>query len=130
MDKFVSPSGQHTRHALEVGLRQESTDCDLTGRILGSLQRLERGQDEIRRQLAGHAKSHLTVEEVGELVGRAPYTIRRWVAEGRISAIRVTGSGPKGRLLVPRDQLDELLRSGKGGNVPEAAIPQRGLRVE
>ena len=57
--------------------------------VLRILCELQRGQDEIRQQLAGHTKPYLNVEEFGQLVARAPYTVRQWIKEGRINAIRV-----------------------------------------
>ena len=82
--------------------------------ILGQLR-------EIRFTLAGASKPMYTIDEVAELTGRTPYTVRRWVAEGRIEATRVSGTGPRGRLLVARDQLQRLVGVGLGGEVPPAA---------
>jgi excisionase family DNA binding protein len=77
---------------------------------------------EIRAMLAGTRKEFYTVEEIAELTGRTPYTVRRWLAEKRISATRVSGTGPRGRLLISRDQLDRLIDSGLGGGIPESAV--------
>ena len=59
---------------------------------------------EIRDRLAGTTKSHYTVEEVAEMTGRAPYTVRTWIKAGRLQAERVDGSGPRGRLLIPHGE--------------------------
>jgi excisionase family DNA binding protein len=83
------------------------------GQILDAL-------DEIRDRLAGAHKPVLTIEEVARLVGRAPFTVRRWVKEGRIRASRVSGSGPRGRLLVGHDEVRKLIDAGLGGEVPAA----------
>jgi excisionase family DNA binding protein len=80
-------------------------------------ERILRELHEIRELLAGARKPVLTVEEVAALTGRTPYTVRRWIALGRIRATRVNGSGPKGRLLMAREQLDSLLGEGKGGHL-------------
>ena len=43
--------------------------------------------------------------EVAEMTGRSAYTTRRWIAERKIRAVRVQGSGAKGKMLVPREEL-------------------------
>lgn len=81
---------------------------DALGAVLLKLDRLERGQAEIRDQLAGRTKSHSTVAEVAQLMGRSDYTVRGWIKDGLIEAIRVKGTGPRGRLLVPREEIAKL----------------------
>ena len=78
---------------------------------------------EIREILANQRKPNLTVGEVALLVGRDPYTVRTWVKTGRLKAIRVLGTGPRGRLLIERSELDRLLADGRGGSVPDADVP-------
>ena len=75
-----------------------------------------------RNLASAKTKSHLTVEEVGELTGRAAYTVRRWIKQGLIEAVRVPGTGPKGRLLVPREQLAKLVARGLGIDLPGIAV--------
>ncbi|WP_439624730.1 helix-turn-helix domain-containing protein [Gemmata sp.] len=67
--------------------------------------------------LRAKRKPHLTVAEAADAVGRSAYTVRRWIAEGRITAIRVEGDGPRGRLLIAREQLDRLISRGMGGDI-------------
>jgi excisionase family DNA binding protein len=77
--------------------------------------------EDIRRILADRQKSHLTVEEFADQTGRASYTVREWIKDGRIAAIRIAGTGPKGRLLIPREELQKLVASALGGRIPAAA---------
>lgn len=76
---------------------------------------------EIHRLLGERQKSHLTVEEFAEQTGRKPYTVRDWIKNRRIEAIRVAGTGPKGRLLIPREELQKLIECAMGGRVPATA---------
>jgi excisionase family DNA binding protein len=73
---------------------------------------------EIRALLADTRKPYYAVEEVARLTGRSGYTVRRWIAENRIQATRVAGTGPKGRLLIPAGELDKLIATGLGSQVP------------
>ena len=76
---------------------------------------------EIRTLLSERSRPLLTVEEVAELVSRSPYTIRAWVREGRLQATRIAGTGPRGRLLIAREELEKLVGSGLGARVPAVA---------
>jgi excisionase family DNA binding protein len=91
---------------------EPSAQClaEALGKILSKL-------DEIQEVLAGARKSHLTVEEVARLVGRSAYTVRRWISEHRINANRVADTGPRGRLLIAREEVARLIAEGKGGRV-------------
>src|SRR4051812_39784318 len=77
--------------------------------IVTGLGELRTALDEVRRILIGRQKSHYTVEEVAELTGRKPYTVRTWISEGRVKAIRVEGTGPKGRLLIAHEEVQKLI---------------------
>jgi excisionase family DNA binding protein len=77
---------------------------------------------DLRAQIAGKNKSHYTVEEVAKLTGRAPYTVRTWIKQGVLEATRVHGTGPKGRLLVPREELQKLVDHGLGVHLTAVAI--------
>ena len=76
----------------------------------------------MREQLAGTCKSHLTIEEVAKMTGRAPYTVRAWVKAGRIKAERITGTGPKRAVLVRREEVTKLIASGRGTKIPTAVV--------
>ena len=53
-------------------------------------------------------KEFYSVEEVAQYVHRSPYTVRRWINEGKIKAVRIAGTGSHGRLHVPHDELLRL----------------------
>ncbi len=80
-----------------------------TEQILHMLTTIDSKVEEIRSEINQHRKPNLSVHEVGQLTGRSDYTIRRWVSEGKLAAIRVQGAGPRGRLLIPRAELDRLI---------------------
>lgn len=88
-------------------LENTATLLAMIPRILWSVERLQ-------QQMSPPQKDFHTIEEVAALVRRTPYTIRSWVKDGRISATRVTGTGPRGRLLVPRAELSKLIKAGPG----------------
>ncbi len=104
--------------------RGDSVAPNLLERILDALQQLQAGQCELGERLDGRLKSHYTVEELGELTGRTAYTVRAWIRKGQLSAIRIQGSGPRGRLLVPRSELERLVASGKGRGIPAGVLEQ------
>ena len=68
----------------------------------------------LRAEVTGRTKEMYTTEEVARMTGRSPYTIRAWVHNGRLLATRVSGSGPRGRLLIPRAELRKLIPTGRG----------------
>jgi excisionase family DNA binding protein len=76
----------------------------------------------LRELVQGNRKPLLTIDEVARLTGRDPYTVRRWVKEGRLRATRVQGTGPRGRLLVAREELDRLLAAGRAARAPAVAF--------
>lgn len=90
------------------------------------LRRLVASVDDLRARIEGTTKQLYTVEEVARLTGRTPYTIRRWITEGRLEATRVEGTGPRGRLLVPSSQLLRLLPQGLGSDLPPTVADQEG----
>ena len=96
--------------------------ADLCGRLPAVLEKLDR-LDEL---LTGRRKENFVVEEVAELTGRSEYTIRRWITEGKLKAVRIAEGGPRGRLLIPRAELDRLVACGRGADIPATALDQEG----
>ncbi len=85
--------------------------------IMSTLGDIRISVDEIRERIAGVTKEHYTVEEVARATGRDPYTVRRWIRDEKLKAIRIDGSGPRGRLLVPRAELKRLIGDGKAAQM-------------
>lgn len=105
-------------HPDEKATRQHDEIASLRQSVVA----MERKIDGLCALLSRQRKDHLTVEEVAELTGRSEYTIRRWVSEGRLTAIRLAEGGPRGRLLIARGELDRLVAAGIGGNIPASAL--------
>jgi excisionase family DNA binding protein len=83
---------------------------------------VESGVRDLKDRFNRRTKTHLTVEEVAEITGRAPYTVRRWIKEKRIRAQRIKDGGPKGRLLIQREEIERLIADGLGAEVPDAVL--------
>ena len=75
---------------------------------------MRRFLDISRSQCLIDPKEMYTTEEAARMTGRAQYTVRTWIRDGRLIATRVSGSGPRGRLLIPRDELRKLIATGRG----------------
>ncbi len=91
--------------------------------IADDLRNLRKEVREITEWLHGHAKEYYTVAEVAALVQRSPYTVRRWLKEGRIEGIKISDrpdddrSVNKGQYLIAKEQLEILVGQGKGVNI-------------
>lgn len=68
-------------------------------------------------------KEWLTAEDIAARTGRKPFTVRRWNTKGIITGIRIEGSGPRGRLLFHRSELDKLMKAGLGGHPSPNMVP-------
>ncbi len=77
---------------------------------------------DIRHLLTERRKDYYSVDEVAGLTGRSAYTVRRWISEGRVEATRIAGTGPRGKLLISREQLQRIVASGLADRVPDAAV--------
>ena len=71
-------------------------------------------RQELRASLAPQwkPKPSYTVAEVAQRLGRSAYTIRRWIKEGKLDAIKLNGGGPKDRYLIEHREVQELLLDG------------------
>jgi excisionase family DNA binding protein len=94
--------------------------------VRGSMPAVMEKLDSLRELLAQRRKENIVVEEVAELTGRSEYTIRRWITEGKLKAVRIAEGGPRGRLLIPRSELDRLVAHGRGAKIPATALDQEG----
>lgn len=94
-------------------------ESELQNQTVMLLRQLLADVQDLRQRIDGKQKDFLTISEVANLLGRAEYTVRSWIKAKRLNAIRVTGTGPRGRLLVPRDELLRLVCQGKGEKMPD-----------
>ena len=99
-----------------------AVDATILSQIAEGVRRLDERLSELDRKLSPATKQYLAVEEFAQLVGRSPYTVRAWLKSGKIRGERVTGSGPRGRWLIPRDQLKVIVNSGEGASIPSACV--------
>ena len=94
-----------------------AVNSEFMSRVLVELSAIKAGIEELRERERNKYKLHYTVEEVAERVCRSSYTVRRWIKEKMIHAERVHGTGPKGRLLIPREEIEKLISLGLGKNL-------------
>ena len=95
----------------------ETNSDDDPNQVIEMLRQLCSKVDALAREVSGKSKSHLTVEEVAKVTGRSPYTVRRWITSGVITATRVSAGGSRGRLLIAASELAKLIDSGKGSKL-------------
>ena len=98
--------------------RNDLPQSELITHLLGEIQEMREAVFDIRDRVAGATKSFYTVEELAAAVGRAPFTVRHWIKTGRLRAERVMGTGPRGRLLIAREEFQKLVMLGKGTRIP------------
>jgi hypothetical protein len=44
------------------------------------------------------------------------------VDDDKLTSIRLKDGGPRGKLLIPRSELERLVRDGQGAGIPAAAL--------
>ena len=105
---------QAKRELLSSGSTNDLHAEECLANLIVEVQRVSQKVDEILSQMTGKAKAYYTSDEFANETRRSSYTVRRWIAEGRIRAERVAGTGPKGRLLIRAKKLAKLLQMGLG----------------
>lgn len=78
--------------------------------------------EEMLDRLQGVSKSHYSVAEIAQLVDRSEYRVRQWIKAGQLNATRVAGTGPRGRLLIPREELSRLVSQGRGESLSASVL--------
>lgn len=56
-----------------------------------------------------------TVAEVASMLGVPASTVRTWTETGVLPAYRIHETGKRGRVLIPRDALEETLAKSRTG---------------
>ncbi|MBM4040365.1 MAG: helix-turn-helix domain-containing protein [Planctomycetes bacterium] len=60
-------------------------------------------------------KPFYTVRELAQQVGRSPYTVRRWIREGKLNAVKLNDGRPKDQYLIEAQDIQELILSAGTG---------------
>jgi hypothetical protein len=95
----------------------ESANQSLSGELLGRLIRIESALQELLRQ--NTVKDWYTTDEVAEILGKAPFTVREWCRHQRVKAMkRACGRGKSQEWIISRD---ELMRVQTEGLLPESS---------
>ena len=79
--------------------------------------RIEEKIDRVQQELTalkddGSEPEFITVSEAARILRRSPYTIRRWLREGKLDGSKTT-NGSRGQYLIRRAEVDSLLRQGR-----------------
>ena len=110
-----------TRHASTITASEQGQGGPLTDKTDEMLSNNLKFVADILIQLGQRRKDIYTVEEVAVLARRSPYTVRSWIKDGLITATRVTGTGPRGRLHIARAGLSKITHAGLGEQIPAGA---------
>ena len=106
---------QQSEQPEQIGASQP--DSSLKAELLGRLSRIESALQQLLRQKT--IKAWYTTEEVAEIVGKAPFTVREWCRHGRVNATKCDcGRGSSKEWIISRD---ELMRIQTEGLLPDAS---------
>ena len=123
---YGSERGTTTVHPTPLPTRPAPRDCHAPGQFPppadwpSALAGVHAALTEIKAKLTTQVKGTLNVAEVAACVCCSELTVRRWIKEGKIAALKVAGDGPRGRWLVPRAELAKLIAHGLAGDLPDA----------
>lgn len=84
------------------------------GALLRTLVRIEEKVDRLQKDLralkdGSDDSEYVTVAEAARILRRSPFTIRRWLREGKLDGSK-TIDGSKGQYLIRRKEVDSLLQ--------------------
>ena len=63
-------------------------------------------------------KTYYTIPEVAQIFGRTPNTVRLWVNERRLAAVKF-----RGRFIIHRSVIDNILKTGLRPADPKTCFP-------
>jgi excisionase family DNA binding protein len=92
--------------------KKEDRGEHLSEQVLALLQEVRGMFREILEHLKKKVKDWYTTKEAADQLGLAEFTIRRYARDGRLESLRVSGPGPKGRILLSRASLDAVMQNG------------------
>ncbi len=122
----------HNRHSVSAQKLRESSGanaplgpCQTCDAMRSRLDELTTTLRDVRAlvqathdRVAGTVKEFFSVSELARLVDRSEFTVRRWIKQGWLEAERVSGTGPRGRLLISRSELPKLIGRGLSKDLP------------
>lgn len=63
--------------------------------------------DLVKKQ--GLSTAYITVQEAAKLVKKKPTTVRRWISEGKIPAVKLNNGSQQDHYLIKRKSIEQLM---------------------
>ncbi|HUY90313.1 MAG TPA: helix-turn-helix domain-containing protein [Pirellulales bacterium] len=98
-------------HANTDTLEDRPPELTVIGELLGRLARIEATLEQLLQQKT--AKDWYTTDEVAEILGKAPFTVREWCRNRRVKAAkRDCGRGNAREWVISHEELTRIRNEG------------------